>query len=382
MNQVPLIWLTGNNMPDHNTLWRFYRDNKKAVRSLFKQSVKLGLNAGLVEMMLHAVDGTMIKARGSKRKVIGRDDIDRILDKLDESIEIADSEIEKNESEESGEYRLPRELSDREKLRERLLKAREKMDEIDRKCLHPDEDEARMMLCSGQIDLAYNAQAVADEKSGLIVAEDVVNEENDRHQLTSMIDEVSDNTGDSADETLADGGYYSSAELVKAEESGYSVLVNLKSEYDDEFHWSKFIFDEENDCFICPLQKRLEFSSVDRSENIPARVYQCKCYKECPRRWDCSTAQQGRRVKIGMFHKAMTRQKKKQHDNDKRLLLKKRKAIIEMVFGIIKECMGFRRWTVGGLENVKTQWAMICTAFNLKKLYKHWRDGRLVLQAV
>src|SRR5256714_6191173 len=46
-DQLPLLWLSGMIAPDHNSLWRFWRDNKKALRQLFKHSVQLGLKAGL-----------------------------------------------------------------------------------------------------------------------------------------------------------------------------------------------------------------------------------------------------------------------------------------------------------------------------------------------
>jgi hypothetical protein len=41
--------------------------------------------------------------------------------------------------------------------------------------------------------------------------------------------------------------------------------------------------------------------------------------------------------------------------------------------------MGFRRWTVAGLVNVRAQWDWVCTAYNLRVLYAHWRTGRLRL---
>ncbi len=53
--------------------------------------------------------------------------------------------------------------------------------------------------------------------------------------------------------------------------------------------------------------------------------------------------------------------------------------IVEPVFGIIKHVMGFRRWTLRGLENVKAQWAMLCSVYNLKKLYKNWLSGKILL---
>jgi hypothetical protein len=60
-------------------------------------------------------------------------------------------------------------------------------------------------------------------------------------------------------------------------------------------------------------------------------------------------------------------------------LLSKRKGIVEPVFGIIKDVLGFRRWSFRGLEKVKAQWYMICTVFNLKKMYKWWLEGLVQL---
>ena len=51
----------------------------------------------------------------------------------------------------------------------------------------------------------------------------------------------------------------------------------------------------------------------------------------------------------------------------------------EPVFGIIKEASGFRRFTYKGLENVKGQWSLICTTFNLKKMYGIWAKEKLKL---
>jgi len=49
-------------------------------------------------------------------------------------------------------------------------------------------------------------------------------------------------------------------------------------------------------------------------------------------------------------------------------------------FAWIKRHQDFWRWTVKGLRNVRTQWALLCTAVNLKKLFRHWQAGRLILQ--
>jgi len=60
-------------------------------------------------------------------------------------------------------------------------------------------------------------------------------------------------------------------------------------------------------------------------------------------------------------------------------MLRKRKAMIEPVFGIIKEAHGFRRFTVKGLENAKAQWSLMCTTINLKRMYRLWSKGKIKL---
>ena len=65
--QVGLLWLTGMHSPDHNTLWRFFRRHKAGLRRLFKRSVHVAVQAGMIGLVLHAVDGTKIAADVSAR---------------------------------------------------------------------------------------------------------------------------------------------------------------------------------------------------------------------------------------------------------------------------------------------------------------------------
>ena len=82
---------------------------------------------------------------------------------------------------------------------------------------------------------------------------------------------------------------------------------------------------------------------------------------------------------MGPHHEVLQRQIQKQKEPGNKEILAKRKQIVEPVFGIIKEVLGFRRFTVRGLENVKTQWSLICTTYNLRKLFKLWTEGKLVI---
>jgi hypothetical protein len=41
----------------------------------------------------------------------------------------------------------------------------------------------------------------------------------------------------------------------------------------------------------------------------------------------------------------------------------------------IKQQEGFRRWTVWGLEAVRTPWSLVCATLNLRILHRRWRAG-------
>jgi transposase len=387
--QMGLIWLTGMRAPDHNTLWRFWLDNKKSLRQVFRQSVRIALNADLLGLVVHAVDGTKIMACSSHRAVWHKSDLEKLLNKLDESISDVICQVERAQRKEVGEFRLPESLQDHEERKRFIREAIQKLDEEDTKHLHPGESDARLMKNGRTIELSYNAQAVADQKTGMIVASDVVNNEDDSAQLVRMLDQVSDNLGNTAQENLADGSYGSALQIHLAEKAGHAVLTSPGATEEAEgsdsdnpsYHSSRFIYDQANDRCICPRGDILPFQRTkdSRRKNHRLRIYQCRGFRQCPHRFQCSSSKRGRIIEISPYHQAVVRQRQKMRDPRNKELLSCRKAIIEPIFGWIKENLGFRRWTVRGLENVKGQWSLLCTTINLKKLYKYWLDGALRL---
>ena len=57
-DQIPYLWLTGWQHPDHNTLWRFYKAHRQAMRELFKRTVRTAVAMELVDLAVQAVDGS------------------------------------------------------------------------------------------------------------------------------------------------------------------------------------------------------------------------------------------------------------------------------------------------------------------------------------
>jgi transposase len=387
MDQIGLLWLTGLRTPDHNTLWRFWRDNRTAIRKVLKAALEVAAKAELVGLVLHAVDGTKIETAAAKRGAWHREDVEKLLANIDNVIEDVMKDTESAEAENGVEYRLPEQLHDRQELQGMIQERLREMDQQSRdQVMPPDADSRMMKLADGRKRFGYNAQVVVDEKSGLIVAQDVVQDESDNYQLTPMLEQVADNLGQVADETVGDGGYKAPSELARAEQRHHPVLVNLgkPTDGDEDYSAARFVYNEADDHGVCPRGEILPFwrkKSKDRAHATTVRIYRCRSYADCPARWQCSNSKNGRTIEIGPHHQAVLRQRIKQQDPAKSALLKKRGQIVERIFGWIKQDLEFRRWTVRGLDNVRTQWALICTAVNLRVIYQHWLKGRLPLTA-
>jgi len=386
---ISLLWLTGMNYPDHNTIWRFWKFNKTKFREVFKQSVLLAKNLGLVDMTLNALDGTKIKAYSSNSGVLNRKRLEELLEKSDKLIKKIESEIDSACKSEEGEggYSLPEELQNKVELKKKICEGLKKLKEIDRDNFHPKENEARIMKTSGKKELSYNAQAVVDSKHQIIVGQDVINNENDAESLVPMIKNVEEVTDMKAELTIADSGYATAEQIYEAEGNKSEVLFNVTEKSnisavkreDEPFHASNFTYDKEQDVMICPQSKQLKFYEHDKTKNKKHKIkkYKCRDYESCQFRWQCSKSQTGRVVKLNPFHESIERQRLKQQDIVNQEKLKKRKQLIEPVFAWIKEGAMFRRFTIKGLESAKQQWSMICTGVNLKKMYKLWVNKEL-----
>lgn len=384
LNDVGLIWLTCRNEPDHNTLWRFWKRRRAAIQQVFRQVVKIAAKAKIVDTILHAIDGTKIQSVASnrRRKNLYRKNLRKQNAAIEEILREIEEEIEANRAAEgTANCRLPEKYTDAKRLRATVQEALQELDESGKNQLNPNDPDSQMLPCEGKKKFGYNAQAVVDQQSGLIVAGDVSADANDHRQLIPLLEQTEENVGTVADDTVADKGYRSDENLGKAEEREYPVLVSIYQTEGEEahpYHSSRFQYDEEHDCCICPMGEKLPLKGQRKSRHgWTDNRYGCEA-EHC----HCSAGSRKRSVFVGPHHKAVLRQRQRQRDPIEQEKLKKRQSIVEPVFAQIKHNDSFRRWTATGLQNVRTQWAMLCTVYNLKKLYRLWVSGQLELEQV
>ena len=369
---LPLVWLAGTYVPDHNTLWRFWHRYRETIRQLFVQSVRVAMRENLVGMVLQAIDGTKIKSAASKRTAWHQADLNKLLRQLNQEIDRLEQQIAEAGEQGSPEAddRLPKKLQNRDELRSRIKSSLAALEEVDRKHMHPLDPDARMMVSHGRTEFAYNAQATVDEQAGIIVAADVTVEENDEKQLEPMLEQTRQNTGGFAKTTVADSGYNTAQSLGAAERMGADVLVALKQTERQvgRLHAMHFVHHQPSDAVTCPEGQTLnrEGTRKHKDKPYPVRTYRCRVSASCPVAAACSKDPKGRVIEISPYHQAIVRNR--QHP-DARALLIKRQSVVERAFAEIKEALGLRRWSFRSIEAVQSQWSMMCAAMNLRRMF-------------
>ena len=120
-DQIPYLWLTGWQHPDHNTLWRFYKEHRQAMRKLFERTVRTAVTMKLVDLAVQAVDGTKVSANASVYRTHNAEELRKLLNRVEAAIR--DLEAQNEAGEDTAAVHLPGELANKEMLREQVRQA-------------------------------------------------------------------------------------------------------------------------------------------------------------------------------------------------------------------------------------------------------------------
>lgn len=401
---LPLMWLLGGQHPDHSTLARFFKANRKAMRQLFVHSVRVSVQVGLVGFALHAVDGTRVSTV-SRDKALSRDELLALEERAAQAIARLERSVEAEEQSASADPAgclMPEELKDPEELQARIKQAVAELDQrkANRKSHHegvinPKAGEP----CGPKINLAdpqavqlkgrrgfvvgYNAQAAVDEKARVIVGADVIAQATDNEALVPMLDEIESNTGQLAKATVYDSGYHSAENLAAVEGRRTEVYVadpNMKRKESKAegaaYHKDAFVYDAETDTYRCPAGKTLTLEHVQKDpgrDTYGVRTYRCKECDGCPHRGLCTSDKGGRRIHVRPQDALLRRNREKMRTEQGRQMMRQRAATVEPVFAVMREHMGLLRFLRRGLENVRAEWFLLCAAYNLRLIWQAWR---------
>ena len=387
-DQIPFLWLTGMQRPDHNTLWRFYQGHRDDMRGLLRRTVRTAVKAGLIDLALQAVDGSKVGANAAKVRTYNEAGLERLLKRVEGAIE--DLEAQNTVGGDNQPHRLPKELSQAQALRERVKAAMAltQSEEGPNQANLTDSEAGYLKSRQGFI-AGYNAQAIVSPldlkkaaKPGMfITGVEVTNKNDDHPYLLPMIEQAADNVGkkDDGDRvTLADAGYHSGSNLDRCVQNGHQVLMPeaQESKRQHPYHKEHFSYRADTDSYLCPQGQELTYRGISLKKGYQARVYRAKgaVCQECPAFGICTKDGHGRSIKVGPHEEILGRHRALMDTEEAKALYKLRKHLVEPVFGILKEQLGARRFLLRGLANVRSEWALIASAFNMRSLYWAWKQ--------
>lgn len=356
-NQVSFRYLSTNQLPGFRTIARFRRDHTETLKALFVEALLMCKKAGMVKMGKVALDGTKLKANAALESNRELAWIEKEVDRLLAAAEAVDAEEDAQYGEDRRGDEVPEELQQKKPRLERLMKAKEKLEQEKKEALEEreeklkrraeeekesgqkkrgrkpdkavvakepkinltDEDSRIMKTRQGYVQ-GYNAQAVVDCETQIIVGQAVTQECNDRQQLWPMIEIMEEQSGETAEVILADAGYCSEANLaLETEATELFVAVNKE--------WKT---------------KKAQREEGGPRGRIPSGLTSTQL----------------------MERKLLTQRGRKYY--------RIRGKTVEPVFGQIKTCRGLTALRLRGKNGADLEWSLCCTTHNLLKL---WRWG-------
>jgi len=168
--------------------------------------------------------------------------------------------------------------------------------------------DSRIMPTAGKsFEQSYNAQVAVDAKAQIVIAASVSQCPKDMGLLLPVVNAAFENTQQIPKRVLADAGYRNERDLDSLNALGIDGYVSIGRE--------------------------------GKATRPPSA--------KCPH-------------SQAMLRKLTTKRGRARY--------RKRKAIVEPVFGWVKRVLGFRSFSLRGLRKVAGEWSLVCLALNLRRM--------------
>jgi transposase len=389
---IELMWLTGQLTPDFKTIADFRKNNREALKRLFKAFLQFCKKFDLLKLHVTATDGTKLRAQNGKNEVYNRERMESIEKRIDDKIQEYMKMLEMND--EDDEIEMDEDDEDRLELKKKLIKAKKrkaKIEEIQKefdkdenlKTYYATDPDSSMQSDKGQKAPGYNAQSCVDGEHKLIIVAEITNEGNDSHQMTRMVSKIQGLKKELEIEAetvnIMDAGYDNEQEILNNQDKeGIEIIVqpkkvaaannnkkkgNVKKKFDIE----DFTYDETKDVYICPAGQELRRQYTKTEESGRKTIcYQCYQCRNCQLKGACTENKIGRNISISVNKKEMDRFYTLM--KEKAAIAAKRKEIVEHPFGTLKRNMGFTYFMQRGKENVEAEFKFMSFIYNLKRV--------------
>ena len=379
-HNLAFIWLTEGIKPDYRTIARFRIDNKDILKNVMRQCAHMCQELDLVEGNTLFIDGTKLKADASMQKTWSKERLQKHEAKITENIDRILTEcqsIDEAEKNDGSLIKLKTELADQATLKAQMAKIAKDLDESGKKKLNTTDADSFVSKADRGTKMYHNMQSTVDEKHGLIVNADVVDQSVDTNQLSVQVKQAGDTLDKKPENICADNGYYSIDDIEKVDKD-ITVIVPSREQIVKErtgkplkeFPKDMFTYDNEHDCYFCPEHKQLWHTDAKIPGKPNATVYRAQgteC-KGCKHFGACTTSVNGRSIirqknetllqRLAQIYKSDTGQR----------IYKLRKQKAELPFAHFKRNMNMRQLLLRGIEKVKSEVFLCTIGYNLTRM--------------
>jgi len=302
-------YLAGGAQVDNWALSAFRRRHARALNDAFTQVLEWARSRGMGKLGRVAIDSTRIAASACRDRVDTEQALRDTRAGLRRQVRAWQKAADRDDAEPDG---IEVAIGELNKALGELPRRLERLKKSGLKKLSRTDEDARFLRQRGGFVLGYTGQiAVSDDH--LIVAQRVTQNAADNGSLLPMVEEVSERCGAPPGAVLADSGFFSIENIERMEQQQMDAYVPDSN-------------------LACEL-------------NLGTR---------CRKRARAA---------------AHRRMRAKLRSPDGQAAYARRKAVVEPVFGVLKQQRGMRQFRTRGLENVNNEFALATTAFNITRLY-------------
>jgi transposase len=375
---IELMWLMKGLAPDHNTIANFRKDNPKAIRKVFQATVSMAKHFDLIGGKLLAGDSTKLRAQNSKKNNFNAKKIERHVAYIDDKLNEYSAVLAQADNDLSDEKK--KEINDKinkhKQNKTKYEKLQQQIDETGEVQISTSDPDSRQMITRNNItEVAYNVQSTVDAQHNIPIDFKVTNK-NDSKAMGAMTRRAKTILGKSDFTHLFDKGYHTGTEFAYADKHGVEVIVafpDVASHAPDiAFDVEHFNYNKERDEYACPAGNLLTTNGRWYNKASGKTINRVKHYKTkscltCPLFEKCTRNKAGRFIERSEHMDLIEANKKRLQQNME--LYRKRQAIVEHPFGIIK-----RQWdfyyimTKKTMNHASADVGLIFTAYNLRRI--------------
>jgi transposase len=371
---IEVMWLLNTLQPDHNTISNFRRDNAKAIKKVFRETVRIARHFNLIGGVLLAGDSTKFRAQNSKKNNYNQKKIDRHLEYIENRLDEYNQAL--SEADCDDKKKIGQEIAKQEQRKKQYHELERQLHETGEPQVSTSDPESRQMIIRNHItEVAYNAQVTTDSKHNLPIDYKVTNT-NDSKAMGNMLQRAKSILQSNTFTVLYDKGYHTGTEFDIAKRLNVKVMVAIpaipKSSHapNPAYDVENFTYNKNDNTYTCPQGHLLTTNETwhrSKSGSLFQQFKTTKC-KTCVSRPLCTTSEKNGKI-VQRRKYAINIEENKERIEANKETYKKRQAIVEHPFGTIKRQWGFSYiLTKKYIDRAGSDVGLMFTCYNLRRL--------------